>query len=138
MHTTDSILSAIRTFIESRPGFNWRNYAGAPDAYRADCATALRGLHDGRVLLRACALAGVSADDLRAALTDAHRLTLTPGGRLEFTACQYPPTEYRAAACRALADALERHYMPGAPDRAALLRVMRNVLGARLVRRWFE
>ena len=139
MHTTDSILSAIRTFIERRPGFERGNYQGAPAAiYRADCVTALRGLHDGRVLLRACALARVSADDLRAALTDAHRLTLTPAGVLEFTACQYWPTEYRAAACRALADALARHYLPGVPDRAALLRVLRNVLGARLVRRWFE
>ena len=138
MHTTDSILSALRTFIELRPGFKWQDYQGAPAAmYRADYATARRDLHDGRVLLRACALANVSAEDLRAALTDARRLTLTDAG-LEYTPCQYPPTEYRAAACRALADALARHYMPGVPDRAALLRVLRNVLGARLVRRWAE
>jgi hypothetical protein len=138
MHTTDSILSALRTFIEQRPGFDWRNYQGAPEAYRADCTIALRGLHDGRVLLRACRLANVSTDDLRAALTDARRLTLTDAGRLEFTACQYPPTEYRAAACRALADALARHYMPSVPDRPALLRLLRNVLGGSVVRRWAE
>jgi hypothetical protein len=132
------ILTTLRAFINARPGFDWRDYQGAPAAiYRADCATAYRDLQDARVLLRACALASVSADNLRDALTDARRLTLTPGG-LEFTACLYPPTEYRAAACRALADALERHYMPGVPDRAALLRVLRNVLGARLTRRWFQ
>jgi len=136
--TNETILTALRAFINARPGFDWRAYAGAPAAiYRADYAVAYRDLQDARVLLRACALASVSADDLRAALTDARRLTLTDAG-LEFTACQYPPTEYRAAACRALADALERHYMPGVPDRAALLRVLRNVLGARLTRRWFE
>jgi len=136
--TSETILTALRAFINARPSFDWRNYQGAPEAYRADYAVAYRDLQDARVLLRACALASVSADDLRAALTDARRLTLnSETGALEFTACQYPPTEYRAAACRALADALERHYMPGVPDRAALLRVLRNVLGARLVRRWF-
>lgn len=139
MHTNEAILSALRTFIEQRPGFERGNYQGAPAAiYQADCTTALRGLHDGRVLLRACRLANVSADDLRAALTDARRLTLTDAGRLEFTACQYWPTEYRAAACRALADALARHYMPGVPDRAALLRVLRSVLGGSVVRRYAE
>ena len=138
MHTTDSILSALRAFIDARPGFDWRAYAGAPAAiYRADYAVAYRDLQDARALLRACALASVSAEDLRAALTDARRLTLTDAG-LEFTACQYPPTEYRAAACRALADALERHYLPDAADRAGALRILRNVLGARLVRRWAE
>jgi hypothetical protein len=135
----ETILTALRAFIDARPGFDWRAYAGAPASiYRADYAVAYRDLQDARVLLRACALASVSADDLRAALTDARRLTLnSETGALEFTACQYPPTEYRAAACRALADALERHYMPSVPDRAALLRLLRNVLGARLVRRWF-
>jgi hypothetical protein len=136
--TNETILTTLRAFIDARPGFDWRNYQGAPEAYRADCTTALRGLHDGRVLLRACTLASVSAENLRAALTDAHRLTLTDAGRLEYTPGQYWPTEYRAAACRALADALARHYMPGVPDRAALLRVLRNVLGARLTRRWFH
>jgi hypothetical protein len=137
--TNETILTALRAFIDARPGFDWRDYQGAPAAiYRADYAVAYRDLQDARVLLRVCALASVSADDLRAALTDARRLTLTPGGALEFAACQYPPTEYRAAACRALADALERHYMPGVPDRAALLRLLRNVLGARLARRWFH
>jgi uncharacterized membrane protein len=136
--TNETILTALRAFINARPGFDWRAYAGSPAAiYRADYAVAYRDLQDARVLLRACALASVSADDLCAALADARRLTLTPSGALEFTACQYPPTEYRAAACRALADALERHYMPGVPDRAALLRLLRNVLGARLTRRWF-
>jgi hypothetical protein len=138
MHTTDSILSAIRIFINRRPGFDWRDYQGAPASiYRADYAVAYRDLQDARVLLRACALASVSADNLRDALSDARRLTLTADG-LEFTACQYPPTEYRAAACRALADALERHYRPSVPDRAALLRLLRNVLGPRLTRRWFQ
>ena len=137
--TKETILNLARAFIEARPGFDWRNYQGAPASiYRADYAVALRGLHDGRALLRACALASVSADDLRAALTDARRLTLTDAGRLEFTPCQYPPTEYRAAACRALADALYRHYLPDAADRAGALRILRNVLGARLVSRWLE
>lgn len=136
--TKENILDLVREFIEARPGFDWRNYQGCPASiYRADYATALRGLHDGRALLRACALSSVTAATLVDALTDARRLTLTADG-LEFTACQYPPTEYRAAACRALADALYRHYMPDAADRAGALRTLRNVLGSRLVKHWLE
>ena len=134
--TKENILSLVSAYLESRPGFDWRNYQGCPASfYRADYATARRGLHDGRALLRACALSGVTAATLAAALTDARRLTLTADG-LEFTACQYAPTEYRAAACRALADALYRHYLTDAADRAGALRTLRNVLGARLVARW--
>lgn len=138
MMTKENILSLVSAYIEARPGFDWHNYQGCPASiYRADYAIALRGLHDGRALLRACALSSVTAATLTEALTDARRLTLTDG-RLEFTACQYQPTEYRAAACRALADALYRHYMPDAADRAGALRVLRNVLGSRLVARWLE
>jgi hypothetical protein len=134
--TKETILNLARAFIEARPGFDWRNYQGCPASiYRADYAVALRGLHDGRALLRACELSGVSAETLTDALTDARRLTLADG-RLEFTASQYWPTEYRAAACRALADALYRHYLPDAANRAGALRVLRNVLGARLVSSW--
>ena len=136
--TKENILDLLRAFIEARPGFDWGNYQGCPASiYRADYATALRGLRDGRALLRACALSSVSAATLADALTDARRLTLTADG-LEFTACQYPPTEYRAAACRALADALYRHYVPAAADRTGALRTLRNVLGPRLVKRWLE
>jgi hypothetical protein len=136
--TKDRLLDLVREFVEARPGFNWRDYAGAPASiYRADYAVALRGLHDGRALLRACALSSVSAATLADALTESRRLTLVDG-RLRFTACQYPSTEYRAAACRALADALYRHYLPDAADRAGALRVLRNVLGARLVKHWLE
>lgn len=134
--TKENILALVSAFIEARPGFDWRNYHGAPASiYRADYAVALRGLHDGRALLRACALSGVTAATLTDALSDARRLTLTADG-LEFTPCQYPPTEYRAAACRALADALYLHYLADAADRAGALRTLRNVLGARLVARW--
>jgi hypothetical protein len=136
--TKETILNLARAFIEGRPGFNGDDYQGCQASiYRADYAVALRGLHDGRALLRACALSSVTAATLADAFTDARRLTLTADG-LEFTACQYPPTEYRAAACRALADALYRHYLPEAADRASALRILRNVLGARLTRRWFE
>ena len=134
--TKENILDLVSAFVEGRPGFDWRDYQGCPASiYRADYAIARRGLHDGRALLRACALSGVTAATLADALTDARRLTLTADG-LEFTACQYPPTEYRAAACRALADALYRHYLVDAADRAGALRTLRNVLGARLVARW--
>ena len=47
------IIQALDSFINSRPGFDPANYAGAPEAYRADARRALRQLHDARTMLRA-------------------------------------------------------------------------------------
>lgn len=51
--TKESILAALRAFIESRPGFDPANYQGAPQVYRADYRRAYRHLQDARAMLRA-------------------------------------------------------------------------------------
>lgn len=136
MTLKDTLTGALRDFIESRPGFDWANYVGAPDAYRADYAKSYRDLRDARELLRAVELSSLPGELLLDALSDARRLTWD-GQRLEYTTGQYYPTEYRAAACRALCEALWAHYRDAGNSGEALRRTIRNVLGARLTRRWF-
>lgn len=136
--TIDTLTSALRAFIESRPGFEPANYAGAPDAYRADYRTAYRDLQDARELLRAVERSSMTAETLlREGLT--RRLTWDGArGALDYCTGQYYPTEYRAAACRALADALWAHYRESSSTGDSLRRTMRSLLGARLARRWFN
>ena len=139
--TIDTLTTALRAFINSRPGFEPANYAGAPDAYRADYRTAYRDLQDARELLRHVERSSMTADTLlREGLT--RRLTIFswPDGRvrLDYTPGQYYPTEYRAAACRALADALWAHYRESSSTGDSLRRTMRSLLGARLANRWFS
>ena len=110
-----SILRMLRDFAEQRPGLAPRNYishwsdAAGRAAYRAEARRITRQLHDAQELL---ALASMTPDaigpHLRAELQHG-RLALVPDGdgwRLDFTTCQYWPTEYRAAVCRVLAGAL--------------------------------
>ena len=135
--TKEKLLATMRAFIESRPGFEWANYAGAPHAYREDYATAYRHLRDGRELLRAVELSAMPAETLLDNLR--YRLTWNAErGGLEYCTGQYYPTEYRGAACRALADALWDYYRDSASTGDSLRRTMRNVLGARFARRWFN
>lgn len=132
-----TILNALRAFIESRPGFVWANYVGAADAYRADYRRAYKDLQDARELLRAVELSDLPAAILEETLSTARRLTWD-GQRLEYTTGQYYPTEYRAAACRALAGALWEWFRGVEDTGDTMRRKMRNVLGARLARRWFN
>jgi hypothetical protein len=111
-----AILTALDTFIRQRPGLDYGNY-GDPVAYRAEVRSIGRDLQDARALLRAVELRpSITAAMLRDAL--ANRLTWD-GKRLDYTTGQYWPTEYRAAACRALSVALwaywRDHCMPETP-----------------------
>lgn len=134
--TIDTLTAALRAFIHSRPGFDPANYAGAPDAYRADYRTAYRDLQDARELLRAVERSSMTAETLlREGLT--RRLTWD-GERLDYCTGQYYPTEYRAAVCRAMADALWAHYRESSSTGDSLRRTMRSLLGARLANRWFN
>lgn len=136
--TIDTLTTALRAFIESRPGFEPAAYAGARAAYQADYRKAYRDLRDARELLRAVERSSMTADTLlREGLT--HRLTWDGArGALDYCTGQYYPTEYRAAACRALSDALWAHYRESSSAGDSLRRTMRSMLGARLANRWFN
>ena len=135
----DKLFSALDAFIRQRPGFEYANYMGAPEAYRADSREATRQLQDARELARV-ARWDTSADALRYAFDTSRRLTWN-GERLDYTTCQYWPTEYRAAVARALASALWHTWREKMGDTATgddIRRKARDVFGRGLARRWFS
>lgn len=140
--TRSQIIDALYAFIESRPGFDPANYAGAPEAYRADYRRALRHLHDARAMLKAIHWReSIDADDiLRSAH---HRIEFVPAGnvaRVDYTTSQYYPVEYRAAACATLASTLWDYFREkcGAKTGDDIRRMARMELGRSLASRWFR
>ena len=135
----DKLFSALDAFIRQRPGFEYANYMGAPEAYRADSREAARQLRDARELARV-AKWDAHTDALRYAFDTSRRLTWD-GERLDYTTGQYWPLEYRAAVARALASALWhswRERMGDAATADAIRRKAQDVFGRGLARRWFS
>lgn len=104
--TKASLCAILRELIMSRPGFETGNYHTYA-AYRSDARRSLRDRDDAMKLLDAAEYSdSVTLSHLRDALSSARRLSLSDDGqRLDYCAGQYYPTEYRAAACSALASA---------------------------------
>lgn len=126
------ILGALDHLTRSRPGFEPANYVGAPDAYRQDSRRAQRDRRDALQLIQACEIRSVPEALIIESLTS--RLTWD-GEALDFTACQYYPTEYRAAVCRSLASALWAHWRDGGSQDVRA--TARRELGPSLAKRWF-
>ena len=134
-------LAALRAFVSRRSGIDWRDY-GDRQSFLADYRRILRDGRDARTMLRYLEMAARNA-------AEAGKPMLLPQGvnRLawrdrcwDFTPGQYHPTEYRAAACRWLAAAIEAHwdvpYGPGRRD--AILRAARRTFGRAIAKRWFQ
>lgn len=123
---------ALRRFVSQRSGIDGRNYGGSREAFMQDYRRILRDGRDARVMLRAVIPDYALADALKSG-----RLTWD-GKRLEFTACQYFPTEYRAAVCRALANALWRVWATGGTSCERIRAQARYSLGRGVASRWFN
>lgn len=139
--TKTETLAALAAFVARRPGFDPANYAGAPEAYRADVRAATRQLNDARALIRRVELSSIDAEAIIAAKH--HRLDITEAGGVvyvEHTTCQYHPVEFRATACASLAAALWNYYRDhcGGTSRERILSIARRELGGAIVRRWFN
>ena len=131
---TPEIKSALRAFVAQRPGFDYRNY-GTVSAYRADQKRAMRDKADALALISA-----FPDEAARGFLTDAlkGRLSLE-GDHLEYTAGQYYCTEYRAAVCRAVSDALRALSWAQSQERLAETRKrMARIVGRGCANRWFS
>lgn len=149
-----TILNALETFAESRPGIDLRNYGGGMDgwrAYRSESRSVTRDLKHARILLRAVERSSITAEAFAAAFRDAYagRLALTytdNSARLDYCTGQYYPTEYRRAVCAVLSSALWHHYRddmaagarPGESAGDAIRRGMRRVVPAHVARVWFN
>ena len=133
---TPELKALLRAFVARRPGFDYHNYATA-SAYRADQKRTMRDKAD------ALALISAYPDDadprfLVGVLSSGNRLSLE-GGQLEYTAGQYYCTEYRAAVCRAVADALRALAWAQSQERLAETRQrMARIVGRGCANRWFS
>ena len=131
-----AILESLRRFVAGRSGIEWVNYGGSREAFMGDYRTILRQGRDARAMLRAAELCRLP-EEILADVLRSGRLTWD-GARLEFCACQYYPTEYRAAACRALASALWAHWRGAAGTCETIRAEARRSLGRGIARRWFD
>jgi hypothetical protein len=132
------MIEALHRFVSQRSGIDGRNYGGSREAFMGDYRRILRDGRDARAMLRLVDLSQGLPGETLAEVLRSGRLTWD-GQRLEFCACQYHPTEYRAAACRALASALWCYWSDGGRYSADQIRAeARRSLGRAIARRWFN
>lgn len=111
------LYQAIKEWVRQRPGLDPRNYishwvdADGRAAYQREARAITRQLRDADELLHACQLWHVPEATVAEQMTARERLTWD-GRKLDYTVGQYWPVEYRAAACRALANALWTKFGP--------------------------
>tara|TARA_R110002126_G_scaffold132667_1_gene276679 strand:+ start:1778 stop:2188 length:411 start_codon:yes stop_codon:yes gene_type:complete len=132
------MIEALYQFTAQRSGIDWKNYGGSQEAFMQDYRRILRDGRDARVMLRAVE-ANYLLENILAEQLESGRLTWD-GKRLEFTACQYFPTEYRAAVCRALASALWRFWggLGGRTSCDQIRADARRSLSPGIAKRWFN
>ena len=131
-----AMLTSLRAFAESRPGFDYRDY-GDIASYRADLRRATQQLADARALLAYVeGVSGITHESLILAGTYG-RLTVNSAGDWEYCVGQYYPTEYRAAVCRLLASVVGGLWREGrsADD---MRRKARAIFGRGLANRYFN
>jgi len=125
MDKKTQVIAALRAFINQRPGLEFGNYGSVP-AYRAELRQIARDKREALELLRAVEWRGsITTERIIDAAKGAYSGRLAIEQRdngavsVEYCAGQYFPTEYRKAACAALASALWRHAADSMPEPSA-------------------
>jgi hypothetical protein len=140
--TKSEICAKLRAFVAQRSGLDWRNYASdwrdksGMDALRSDRNRILQHGRDARALLVFVERSSMPSDFIMREL-EAGRLTFDPSrNALDYCTGQYFPTEYRAAVCRALSNAIWRFYRDNVtPD---VREFARDTFGRGIASRWFN
>lgn len=144
------IIDSLRKHINSRSGMDWRNYGDRASAMQ-DYKRILRDGKDARAMLRVVEMSSMTAQELLAGFRAySGRLSYDPAKGCDYCAGQYYATEYRAAACAVLAQAIgqavldeaieHRRQNPailGTPRQALESYANRN-LGHAIADRWFK
>jgi hypothetical protein len=143
----ENIIAALHAFANQRPGLDFANY-GEVSSYRQEYRRITRQLCDFRQLVRFVEMSGITGEEIEASAKSAFssRLSLVErGDKVGVSYCtgQYWPTEYRAAACAVLANALWQYHRADIPKDAEkpgdLLRAkFRRMFGANIQKRWFD
>ena len=138
------IIESLRKHIAGRSGMDWCDYGDRASAME-DYRKILRHGKDARAMLRCVELSSMPAEVLADSFSAySGRLTYDPAKGCDYTAGQYYATEYRAAACAVIAQALFRWYgcddqgpanLTGHATRARAW-AKRN-LGRAIAARWF-
>ena len=144
--TTDKnhLLTLLREFVAQRPGLNPADYADA-SSYRADSRRCTQQLNDALTLLPQIERrTNITAEAIASRIQPGSRLSLEtlPSGalRLDYTAGQYWPTEFRSAVCRLCADLLWSDSFDAFPRLSGDERRshFRKWFGRGLASRWFN
>ena len=140
--TKSEILNLMRAFIAQRSGLDWRNYASdwrdnsGMSALRSDRNRILQHGRDARELLRFVERSEMPVEFIMREL-ETGRLTFDPARHsLDYCTGQYFPTEYRAAVCRALANAIWRFYRDSLE--MDVRQFARDEFGRGIAARWFN
>ena len=140
--TKSEICTMLRAFVAQRSGLDWRNYASdwrdksGMDALRSDRSRILQHGRDARAILVFVEHSPMPVNFIMREL-ETGRLTFDSARKaLDYCAGQYFPTEYRAAVCRTLANAIWRFYRDNVtPDVRAFAR---ETFGRAIASRWFN
>ena len=134
-------ITLLRAFIAQRSGLSWRDYfydrsdANGVQAYNSDMRMIGQQGRDARAMLAFVADRSISAEELERAACSAFsgRLTLK-ADRIDYCTGQCFGTEYRAAVCAVLAQALIRYWRDEGNDWRKLAK---GYFGRGLASRWF-
>lgn len=140
--TKSEICAKLRAFIAQRSGLDWRNYASdwrdksGMDALCSDRSRILQHGRDARALLSFVEHSPIPVEFIMREL-ETGRLTFDPSrNALDYCTGQYFPTEYRAAICRTLSNAIWRFYRDNVtPD---VRTFARETFGRAIASRWFN
>jgi len=140
--TKSEICAKLRAFVAQRSGLDWRNYASdwrdksGMGALRSDRSRILQHGRDARALLSFVEHSSVPVEFVMREL-ETGRLTFDSArGELEYCTGQYFPTEYRAAACRVLSNAIWRFYRDNMTS--DVRQFARDTFGRAIASRWFN
>lgn len=134
MQSKEKICDMLRAFARQRPGLVFRDYCSGwndtegQKSYHAEVRTIGRHLRDAMALLAVVESSGVTAEGLVDAARSAYSGRLTIGDEIDYITGQYWPTEYRAATCAVLTQALWNHWREDGDTG--------NTMRARFVRRF--
>lgn len=144
--TKEQIVNLLHRWINQRPGLEYSNYRDF-NSYNSEMRCITKQKHDAETLLRAVELSNIDTDTLLGgfrAYSGRLEINRTDKGEFRLSYCtgQYWPTEYRAAACAVLSQALWDYY--GADYREldnpgdAIRKAFRRMFGKRMQQTWFD
>ena len=149
-----TIIDALNTWVNQRPGLDYGNY-GDPVAYRAEARSIGKDLQHARTMINYVAWHDSITAEMILEDAKSGRLSIvvTDGTvAIDYRTGQYWPTEYRPAVCRLLSSVIWHWMRENAPVDAGpiiahsnlqdvggyIRKTAKRELGTSIARRWFK